>query len=227
MFPGKSRGTHDLPAVARDALVEQFMTTSFHSTTAPWEDNRFTGVANVLGVMDRGGDVIAPGAFVDAIPAFLRAGFIGLSHDWDSLPIAMPDSAEERGDGLWVSWTFHSTRAAQAARSVVRERLERGLQVGLSIGFRAEAGDCVGFRSGAELLVYARRQGITGLDEAGIADWRAPCRLVLRVAELFEVSIVAVPMSRGAGVVAVRGVGPVVAAFERERFRMARALMGW
>src|ERR1017187_4617262 len=159
------------------------------------ESNQFTGIANVIGVMDRGGDVIAPGAFIDALAGFLDKGFIGLSHDWDALPIGMPDTAEERAGGLWVSGTFHSTRAAQAARVVVRERLEKGLQVELSIGFRADPADCVGFRSGADLLGYGRREGLAGLDEVGIADWRAPCRLVHRVAELFEVSIVAVPMN--------------------------------
>ena len=186
------------------------------------DENRFAGVANVIGVIDRGGDVIAPGAFADALDGFLGKGFIGLSHDWDVLPIAMPDGAEERAGGLWVSGTFHSTRAAQTARSVVRERLERGLQVGLSIGFRADLADCVGFRSGAELLVYTRRLGLTGLDEAGIADWRAPCRLVLRVAELFEVSIVAVPMNPGSQVFEAKSPLLLRAAFEANVMRMRR-----
>ncbi|MHB8637806.1 MAG: HK97 family phage prohead protease [Fimbriimonadaceae bacterium] len=185
--------------------------------------NSFSGIANVIGVIDRGGDVIAPGAFADALAPFLRTGFISLSHDWDALPVAMPDLAEERADGLWVTATFHSTRAAQAARSVVSERLDHGLSVGLSIGFRAEAADCVGFRSGAELLAYARRAGITGLDEPGIADWRTPCRLVLRVAELFEVSIVAVPMNPGSGVVAAQSPAAIRASMMINALRVGRA----
>jgi len=196
------------------------MTTPHLTTTAPVGENQFAGIANVIGVIDRGGDVIAPGAFVDALDGFLRKGFVGLSHDWDALPIAMPDAAEERAGGLCVSGTFHSTRAAQAARSVVRERLDRGLQVGLSIGFRADAADCVGFRSGADLLVYTRREGLTSLDEAGIADWRAPCRLVLRVAELFEVSIVAVPMNPGSQVFEAKSPRLLLAELEANVMRM-------
>src|SRR5580704_13480005 len=105
------------------------------------DDNRFCGIANVIGVIDRGGDVVAAGAFDSALAGFLMKGFISLSHDWDALPIAMPDAAEERDGGLWVSGTFHSTRSAQAARAVIRERVEHGLQVGLSIGFRADPAD--------------------------------------------------------------------------------------
>jgi HK97 family phage prohead protease len=188
-------------------------------------DNSFSGIANVLGVMDRGGDVVAKGAFENALEPFLSKGFIGLSHDWDALPIAMPEAAEERQGGLWISGTFHSTKAAQAARQVITERLERGLQVGLSIGFRADPTDCLGFRSGADLLTYARRQGLTGLDEPGIANWRAPCRLVLKVAELFEVSIVAVPMNPGSQVIAAKSPdsAAVRAEFVSSALRLGRA----
>jgi predicted DNA-binding protein (MmcQ/YjbR family) len=59
-------------------------------------DNVFTGIANATGIIDRGGDVIAPGAFRPAIPGFLERGFISRSHDWESLPVAMPISAKER-----------------------------------------------------------------------------------------------------------------------------------
>ena len=166
------------------------------------DSNRFHGVANVVGTMDRGGDVVAPGAFRAALPMFLQTGFIALSHAWDALPVAMPVAAEERAGGLWIAATFHTTDAGQAARTVVRERLAHGLQVGLSIGFRAEAKECLGFRTGADLLEHARRRGMSHLDEAGIAAWKAPCRLVGQVAELFEVSIVAVPMNSGSKVLA-------------------------
>lgn len=179
--------------------------------------NSFKGVANVVGIVDRGGDVIAPGAFQTAIPSFLAHGFIALSHDWDALPIAMPDTAYEDSDGLWISATFHSTKAAQNARAVIEERLAHGLQVGLSIGFRANAADCVGFRSGAELLAYARSEHIGGLDEPGIAGWRSPCRLVLRVAELFEVSIVAVPMNPGSAVSGIKAATVLEAHAENRR----------
>lgn len=157
-------------------------------------EHTFTGIANATGIIDRGGDVLAPGAFQDALPAFLSR-FITFGHDWDRLPVAMPIAASETPEGLRVTGRFHSTREGEAARTVVQERLDQGLEVGLSIGYRTKPSDCVGFRSGVDLLAYAARNGLTGLDEAGIRDWQTPCRLVRRVAELFEVSIVSVPLN--------------------------------
>lgn len=189
----------------------------------PLSANTFEGLANIVGVIDRGGDVVAPGAFGAAIPEFLRTGFIALSHDWDALPVAMPDAAEERPEGLWVRGVFHSTPAAQAARETIRERLDQGLRVGLSIGFRADPADCAGFGSGAELLAHMARQGIPANDPAGIAAWRGPCRLVRRIAELFEVSIVAVPMNSGSHVEGVKAPPAIRSAFEANRRRLAAA----
>src|ERR1700722_3295642 len=119
--------------------------------------NKFIGIANATGVIDRGGDVIAFGAFSDALAGFLKSGFITFGHDWDSLPVALPTSAQEIAEGLEITGRFHGTPHGEAACQVLDERLAAGLEVGLSIGFRTDPVDCVGFRSGPELLAYAIR----------------------------------------------------------------------
>lgn len=77
-----------------------------------------------------------PGAFKRHLADFLRDGFITVGHDWSSLPVATPIEAREDGVGLWIAAAFHTTAMAQAARTVVKERLERGKSVKLSIGFQ-------------------------------------------------------------------------------------------
>lgn len=84
---------------------------------------------------DRIGDVIARGAFKKSLDRFKADGFIAVGHAWDQLPVATVSDAYEDEKGLYIEGEFHSTEAAQAARTTVRERLERGKSVGLSIGF--------------------------------------------------------------------------------------------
>lgn len=75
------------------------------------------------------------GAFTAHLADFLKDGFIAIGHDWSGLPIATPVEAREDDHGLFVKAAFHSTPEAQQARTVVRERIERGKSVKLSIGY--------------------------------------------------------------------------------------------
>lgn len=59
------------------------------------EGNTIAGVANVMGVADRGRDVVFPYAFRGAIPAFLASGFVPVGHNWGGLPVATPTKAED------------------------------------------------------------------------------------------------------------------------------------
>jgi HK97 family phage prohead protease len=137
------------------------------------------GYGAVFNNVDHGGDVILPGAFKDAIPAFLERGFVPVGHDWMGLPVATIADAKEDDSGLWFSAEFHTTQSAQDARTVVKERIDRGKFVGLSIGFLPDYDDGVEFR------------------DDGV-------RVLKRIKELAEVSIVTVPMNREAGVASVK-----------------------
>jgi HK97 family phage prohead protease len=137
------------------------------------------GYGATFGNVDQGGDVIQKGAFTDALPSFLERGFVPVGHDWLGLPVATIASAKEDDEGLWFTAEFHSTAAAQDARTVVKERMDRGKFVGLSIGFLPDYEEGVSFR------------------DDGV-------RVLSKIKELAEISIVTVPMNRQAGVAAIK-----------------------
>lgn len=135
----------------------------------------FSGYASVFGNTDRQNEVVVPGAFSRTLPAFLKDGFGALNHEWSTLPIATFTEAREDHRGLFVKGEFHSTPDAQAARTIVRERLERGKSVGLSIGYKVKDDE---FKDGARHL---------------------------KELDLFEVSLVSVPANAEAQVVGIKG----------------------
>lgn len=156
----------------------------------------FTGYGAVFGNVDDGGDVIIQGAFKEALPSFLERGFVPVGHNWFDLPIASISNAKEDENGLWIEAEFHSTQSAQDARTVVKERIDRGKFVGLSIGYLIDYEN-----DGAEY------------DDDGV-------RTIKKIKDLAEISIVTVPMNREAGVAAVKA-GPGSVSFSE---RAARAL---
>lgn len=154
----------------------------------------FVGKAAGIGNVDRGGDVIAPGAFAGAIEGFLASGSILVGHDWDDVPVAMPVKAYEDSRHLYIEAEFHSDDDAQRVRRVMAERSAAGLETGLSIGFRVGAPGYVYFESAAKLAEYCRGREMD-LDYEQIAAHSGPVWLIEKVEELFEVSVVTVPMN--------------------------------
>src|SRR5687767_2645760 len=94
----------------------------------------FSGYASVWNDLDLQGDRVAKGAYTATLPRFRERGFIAWSHDWSN-PIAMITAAREDDKGLWIAADFHSDPDAQRVRTRVRERLDRGQFMGLSIGY--------------------------------------------------------------------------------------------
>jgi len=129
----------------------------------------FSGYGSVFGNVDSYGDVVMRGAYAETMADFLKAGFIAVGHDWGSTPIAYPTDAKEDDYGFHFSAAFHSTDEAQAARRVMRERLDAGKTVGLSIGYRVKGSN-------------DREDGIRELTKL----------------DLYEISIVTVPANRAA-----------------------------
>lgn len=134
----------------------------------------FTGRASTFNSLDSYGDKVAPGAYAKTLDQFKTHGFIAWSHDWTN-PIAMVGDAYEKEDGLWVEAKFHSDPAAQTYRTRVKERIDAGQFMGLSIGYKTDKWHME--------------------DETRILD----------EITLYEVSLVSVPAEPKAGLTMVKG----------------------
>jgi uncharacterized protein len=106
------------------------------------DDGSFTAYFAAFGNIDRVDDIIEPGAFRN-LDTFTKDGWVGISHDMESLPIAYVVSATQDGYGLKIEGRFHSTPEAQSCRSVVKERLAAGKSVKGSIGYLVPPGGSV------------------------------------------------------------------------------------
>lgn len=171
---------------------------------AELQQNHIRVVPSVMGSIDCGGDVIFPGAFKKVIKSFLASGFVADTHGWDWKDIvAMPLTMEEQGKLLLSDAEFHSTPDAQAVRVKVAERLSRNLSVGASVGFYMAKNGRAYFDNGEALLKYAEEIGtdMSLFDVKGIKAWPDWCRAITELEELYEYSIVPVPMMRSAQVI--------------------------
>lgn len=189
-------------------------------------DNHLRGIASVAGVLDSYDDVILPGAFTDEVLAdFLATGFVADGHDWRQM-IAMPTVAEVRGVDLYTEAEFHSTDDAQAIRTKCAERIERGLSVGLSVGFSMASTDYKSFATGAALLKWAEGAGynLTDLDTATISACARRCSAIVKVAKLYEYSVVAAPANPQSWATEVKAEQPVA---ERPHFTRGEYLGPW
>lgn len=184
--------------ISNETVVKVF------SLTGELSDNSFEGVAAGIGNLDRGRDVIAPGAFTGTLEAFVRDGSAMMAHAWSDVAIGYVNDAAERESGLFVRATFHSTAKAQEIRTVMAERLAAHKTVGLSIGFRIE--DDKWFENGDDLLTFAKGAGIGPLDSASITACKNYCRLIVKARELFEVSYAPIPMNASAMATAVKDI---------------------
>jgi hypothetical protein len=173
------------------------------------DDNSFAGIANMMGIKDLGDDVVFPGFFRRALPAFRKQGFIPVGHKWDKLPVAYPTSAEEIGRELRIKATFHTTQAGQDARTVVKERVDAGLNAGLSVGYVVgDKGEKI-FPHGDALLKHAEGLGISLslFDTDGIRAHKTAIRGLLPdgCEELVETSVVPAPMNQQSTVTSAKG----------------------
>lgn len=106
----------------------------FHFSKTDPDTGSFEGYASTFGNVDEQGDEVVRGAFRETIPEFLSRGWISDAHQRDQ-PIGLPTNAYEDHRGLVVAGKFHSTERAQTVRRFARERVQAGLEMGLSIGY--------------------------------------------------------------------------------------------
>ena len=99
------------------------------------DEGILTGYGAVFGNVDLQGDVIAPGAFEESIQDFIADGYLMADHDWQKR-IGTIETAREDTKGLYFEAKFHTTAFAQEFKKVIKERIERGKKVALSIGYK-------------------------------------------------------------------------------------------
>jgi uncharacterized protein len=131
------------------------------------------GYAAVFGNVDRDNEVIVPGAFAKSIQDFKQSGFLCNQHNWKEELGTITD-AKEDDRGLLISAEFYSTPDAQQVRQRLAEKMARGRQQGMSIGYRVKQAE--------------KRNGVRQLLEL----------------DLLEVSVVTVPANPQARVSAVK-----------------------
>ena len=98
------------------------------------KDNEFVGYAATWDI-DKVKDRFEPGAFSETKDFFLKHGFITTMHNFYAIPVAYPVDLTEDDKGLMFVGRFHNTPEAKAVQTVVRERIEAGKVVPLSVGF--------------------------------------------------------------------------------------------
>lgn len=129
---------------------------------------RFAGYAALFDVVDRGGDVVKPGAFAGALKAEQRVPLC-LQHD-PTRRIGEVEMLAEDARGLRVIARLHDGCAA--ARGAA-EALKAGRLTGLSFGYRVRG-------SGPGLTKGARRT-LTALDLVEVSLVEAPMQPRARV----------------------------------------------
>lgn len=168
--------------------------TKQYQAKASIDENFIEGAASVVGNIDRYGDVIMPGAFAQCLGAFKARGFVPTDHSWEMDDIvAMPIECMESGSQLTLKAEFHSDPNSQAVRTKCMERIQRGLSVGLSIGFSIPPQGRMWFETGAKLLAWAGEQGYDLSLLSPELQGYGECFAIPVIKELYEVSIVPVP----------------------------------
>ncbi len=149
------------------------------------------GYASIFGVVDRGGDVVLPGAYAASLQRMAESGGrvrLLWQHD-PGQPIGVWDDVREDGRGLWV-------------KGRLLTELERGREAAALLAAGALDGLSIGYRT-----VRAER-GPKG-------------RRMLAEVELWEVSLVTFPMLPAARVAVKGTAGELVAALKAARAGLA------
>ena len=148
----------------------------------------FTGYGSVFNVTDRGGDIVAPGAFAETLAAAKSAGRLPalLWQHRQAEPIGVYTSMEEDSVGLKVEGKL-ALKTARGAEAY--ELIKMGAISGLSIGYRVRDDS------------WDRVTGVR----------------TIKKADLVELSLVTIPMNDAARVASVKTIEELETLAEIER----------
>lgn len=134
---------------------------------------RFAGYAALFNVVDRGGDVVKPGAFAGTLEGGVRGVPLYLQHD-PARRIGEVEMLAEDARGLRVIGRLYDGVGEHGATAQgVAEAVKAGRLTGLSFGYRVRA-------SGPGLAKDARRT-LTALDLVEVSLVEAPMQPRARV----------------------------------------------
>lgn len=174
---------------------------SVHHRVVPFEIKQlsddamiFEGYAATFGNVDRGGDVILPGAFKSDVSRFLNDGVIAWQHDWTQ-PIGRPLELAETPDGLWVKAQLVPTSLG----TDVWQLMKAGVCKSLSIGYVASEVASISPEEADRLLA-----GTDTLTEFEKAEVRRRGLRALKKIQLYDISPVTVPMNPEARVLLLK-----------------------
>lgn len=158
----------------------------------------FRGYAARFLNIDRQGDIILPGAFTKAVDEFMSDGGLVLADHVNktSNVIGTLLEAQEDKTGLIVDVAFSATTAGQDARQLLREKAVKKM----SIAFLAKKPERYTEKQVLELWQrynYKPTQAQLKLAKGG-------ANVISEVAEILEVSIVAIPANPEASIITVK-----------------------
>ncbi len=166
------------------------------------------GYAAGLLNIDRGRDIIFPGAFKADLEAFKTDGVVCYQHDWTAV-IGRPESVEERGEPEYGLFT-RSEITATSLGSDVMKLVKRNVLKKLSIGYRLKEGGYAVLNR-ETLTATLKDRAINPVKTAEIlADFDK--RKLTEVfglfdVTLFEYSVVTRPMNPEASITGAKGEG--------------------
>jgi HK97 family phage prohead protease len=154
-----------------------------------------SGYRSIFFVIDEGADLIIKGAFDDSQAEFLTSGFTAESHDWTFVnSVGFPVEAHSDDTGWFVRSQFHTTQAAQDCRTIAKERLAAGKQVGFSFGYQVEDYEVISSKDyDAQLPQYIRPDALA--ENMAKARQFSQIRILKKVRAI-EDSLVTSPMNR-------------------------------
>src|SRR5690349_6138510 len=161
------------------------------------------GYRSVFGVIDEGGDIVVKGAFANTLEEYKHLGFTAHSHDWTfKEAVGYPIDAYEDDHGWYVNSQFHSTQNAQDVRTIAKERLKAGKQVGFSFGYAPKKFTHIEAKDyEAELPKYIKADLLPAMMQKAQNFNRIR---VLKEVEAIEDSIVTAPMNKRAAATGVK-----------------------
>jgi HK97 family phage prohead protease len=170
---------------------------SVSGAIAATDTGGFRGYAARFLNIDRQGDIILPGAFAKALPAFMDDGGLVLadhSNTTGAVIGTLIDAAEDN-NGLIVDVQFSATKSGQEVRQLMAERALRKMSIsffGKSMNYNQKQIEEVWNTYGYKPSDMQRKNAARG------------AKVITDVSEILEVSVVPIPANADASILAVK-----------------------